>query len=85
VITSREAGAAELIEHQKNGLLLGSPSDVDEIAGRMKELAASPALCESLGRAARAKMEGHTWDRVAEQTMEVYRQVLAGRSRGRGE
>lgn len=81
VITSREAGAAELIAHQHDGLLLNSPSDADEIAQHMKHLMADPALCQSLGRAARTKMARYTWDRVAEQTMEVYRRVLAERGK----
>ncbi len=83
VITSREAGAAELIEHQHNGLLLNSPSDADEIAQYMERLRADPAFSESLGRAAREEMERQTWDKVAEQTLEVYRQVLAERNKWR--
>lgn len=81
VITSREAGAAELITHKQNGLLIDSPTDSDEIAEQMKRLIADPELCKTLGRAARDKMQSFTWDKVAEQTMEVYKQVVAGRSR----
>lgn len=81
VITSREAGAAELITDRQNGLLLDSPTDSEEIAECMKRLIADPELCKTLGRAARDKMLSCTWDKVAEQTMEVYRQVVAGRSK----
>lgn len=81
VITSREAGAAELITHQLSGLLLNSPTDSDEIAGHMKRLIKDPELCEKLGRSARERMQAFTWDKVAEQTMEVYKQVVAGRDR----
>jgi UDP-glucose:(heptosyl)LPS alpha-1,3-glucosyltransferase len=79
VITSREAGAAELIEHQHDGLLVKNPSDVAEISQYMKQLIANPALRQSLGHQARTKMERYTWDQVAEQTMEVYQQILAER------
>jgi UDP-glucose:(heptosyl)LPS alpha-1,3-glucosyltransferase len=81
VITSREAGAAELITHQRNGLLLDSPADAGEIAECMKRLIADSEFCKTLGRSAREKMQSCTWDKVAEQTMEVYRQVVAGRSK----
>ena len=79
VITSREAGAAELIEDRRDGLLVGSASDAGEVAGHMKRLMADPGLRQSLGSAARQKMGPHSWDTVAERTMEVYRQVLSER------
>ena len=81
VITSREAGAAELIKHQCDGLLVDSPSDGEGIGKQMKRLMDGPALRLSLGQAARKKMENHTWHRVAEKTMEVYERVLAERSK----
>jgi glycosyltransferase involved in cell wall biosynthesis len=81
VITSREAGAAELITHQQNGLLLDSPADTGEIAQCMKRLIEDSEFCKTLGQSAREKMQSCTWDKVAEQTMEVYRQVVAGRSK----
>ncbi len=79
VITGREAGAAELIEHEREGFLLEDPSDAEEIALYLRRLMTEPQLGETIGRAAREKMEQYTWDAVAERTMEVYRQVLAAR------
>jgi UDP-glucose:(heptosyl)LPS alpha-1,3-glucosyltransferase len=79
VLTSREAGAAELIEHEREGFLLKNPSDSEEIAQYLGRLMAEPSLRQTIGLAARKKIENHTWDAVAQRTMEVYRQVLSGR------
>lgn len=81
IITSREAGAAELIEDQREGLLVDNPSDASLVAEHMKRLMADSELRQSLARAARKKMETHSWDMVAEKTMEVYRHVLAERGK----
>jgi UDP-glucose:(heptosyl)LPS alpha-1,3-glucosyltransferase len=81
VITTREAGAAELIQDQQNGLLMSNPFDGRQLAQLMTKLMSDAALRRSLGNAARERMESQTWDRVAEQTMGVYQRVLAERSR----
>ena len=75
VITSRAAGAAELIEHGESGWLTADPWDPDQIAEGLRTLAADPGLRQRMGAAARSKIEAYTWDRVAEQTMAVYREV----------
>lgn len=80
VITTREAGAAELMHHERNGLLMSEASNIQELAALMTKLISDRALCESLGSAARKRMESQTWDKVAEQTMNTYRRVLAERS-----
>ena len=75
VIVSREAGAAELIEHGANGLLLEDWTDPEELAQKMRLLIDDRALALRLGNAARRTAEHHSWDAVAEQTMELYRLV----------
>ena len=79
VITTREAGASELIQHGRNGLLMSDPSNAEELAGLMKALLSDSHLRKSIGTAARDRVETQTWDKVAEQTMETYRRVLAER------
>ena len=75
VITSLAAGAAELIDHGESGWLTADPWDPDQIAEGLRTLAADPGLRQRMGAAARAAIEAYTWDRVAEQTMAVYREV----------
>lgn len=77
VIVSREAGAAELIEHGLNGLLLEDFTDVKELAEKMDRLQHDRTLAARLGTAARRTAENYSWDHIADQTMQVYRQVLA--------
>jgi glycosyltransferase involved in cell wall biosynthesis len=78
VIVSREAGAAELIEHGINGLVLNDFNNVDELAELMRSLAADRAFARKLGQAGRVTAEQYSWDIVAARTMEVYRQVSTG-------
>jgi UDP-glucose:(heptosyl)LPS alpha-1,3-glucosyltransferase len=75
VITSRAAGAAELIDHGESGWLTTDPWSLDEIAGGLRALAADPGLRQRMGAAARSKIEEYTWDRTAEQTMAIYREI----------
>jgi UDP-glucose:(heptosyl)LPS alpha-1,3-glucosyltransferase len=77
VITTRSAGASELIEPEEDGLLIDDSADVAALASALGRLANDPDLRSRLGAAARRKMESHTWDAVAEATLEVYRRVLA--------
>jgi UDP-glucose:(heptosyl)LPS alpha-1,3-glucosyltransferase len=75
VIVSREAGAAELIQHGVNGLLLDDFTDPEELAQKMRLLIDDRALALRLGNAARRTVEPYSWDAVAEQTMQLYRLV----------
>jgi UDP-glucose:(heptosyl)LPS alpha-1,3-glucosyltransferase len=77
VVSSRAAGAAELIEHGVNGWLTNQPWDPVELASGIRTLAADSDLRERLGTAARAVIEQHTWDQAADETMAVYREVVA--------
>jgi UDP-glucose:(heptosyl)LPS alpha-1,3-glucosyltransferase len=76
VITSRAAGAAELIEPGESGWLTADPWDPDPIAEGLRTLAADPALRERMGAAARSRIEAYTWDRVADETLDIYREIL---------
>lgn len=76
VVVSRRAGAAELIEHGVNGLLLEDARSVDELTGHMQSLLSDRRWAAELGRAARKSIEPMSWDAVAEQTMRVYEGLL---------
>jgi len=79
VITSRQAGASELIEHGHDGLLVENPLDIQEIAQHVQRLTRDPEERYVLGLAARKKMQRYSWEGVAEQTMRIYEQVCAER------
>ena len=79
MVVSREAGASELIEHGVNGLLLDDVNSQEELARHMRSLMQDRRWAEGLGRAGRETVEKLTWDRVAEQTMQVYQELLQKR------
>ncbi len=70
VITSKAAGAAELIKDGKSGLLLDNPKDPGEIAGKVNHLIESN-LFRKMGKAAREKAETFTWEKTARQMLSV--------------
>lgn len=72
VITSRAAGAAELISDGLDGLLTDEPWDVPALAERLARLRDDRDLRERIGSNARKRVESYTWDRVAAETMSVY-------------
>lgn len=79
IITTRQAGAAELVSHGEDGLLLDDAADVGQMAEYLRELVEDPILGRKLGRAAQETMRTHSWGRVAEQTMSVYEEAAARR------
>jgi glycosyltransferase involved in cell wall biosynthesis len=83
VVTSASAGAADLIDHGRDGWLLRDPWDVDEVAAALARLTKDAGLRGRMGTAARRTAEQYTWDRVADETMAVYRQLLRRRGRFR--
>jgi glycosyltransferase involved in cell wall biosynthesis len=53
------------------------PDDPDALAETMRELLADPAATEALGAAAtREAATTYSWDRIADQTMDLYRELL---------
>ena len=76
VVVSRQAGAAELIEHGVNGLLLEDTKSIDELAGHMQSLLSDRQWASELGSAARKSVEPLSWDAVAERTMRVYKELV---------
>jgi len=76
VITSRVAGAADLIIDRVNGLLLRAPSDVNGLAARIELLLSDAGLRKAMGERARETAEKFSWDQVAQKTLEIYNTVL---------
>lgn len=75
-IVSSQAGAAELITHGEDGLLLERPFDPDESAAWLRKLEQEPAWRLRMGQAAQQRAQSESWDRVAERTLAVYRALL---------
>ena len=70
----------EIIEHEKSGLLVSGP-DVAEIRGAVARLLRDPVLAKQLGRAGRARVQQiFSAATMVEKTLQLYEELLAGRS-----
>ena len=75
VITSKLAGAAELITDGKDGMLLNDPKDVNDISEKLNYLINDKVSRENIAKAARATAEKYTWERTAKGMLEVFEKV----------
>lgn len=77
VITSRTAGAAELIRHGENGFLVDDATDTDAIADQMRMvIGMSPRQRAEMGSATRESVSFQTWDHAVAQTEAAYFETL---------
>jgi UDP-glucose:(heptosyl)LPS alpha-1,3-glucosyltransferase len=76
VIVSRAAGVTEHLTDGLDSLLLQDPTDATSLAGYLDRLTNDKGLGITLGAKARKTAERFSWEKVADQTLAVYRQVL---------
>jgi glycosyltransferase involved in cell wall biosynthesis len=69
VVTSRGSATEEVAD---GAAVLVDPADSDSIAAGLEE---AIARRDELGRLGRARAAGFSWDRVAEETVAVYREL----------
>src|SRR3989338_6771480 len=77
VVVSRQAGASELITEGEDGILIKNADDHEEIAHILMPLVKDKDLREKIGYKARLKAELFSWDKMADETIMLYREVLA--------
>lgn len=75
VVTSRSAGAAEMIDDGKSGLLLEHPGDAQELSRQIGRLLADKQLRRDMGLNARVAASAYDWARVGDETLRLYHQV----------
>ncbi len=78
-IVSRDAGAAELIQHENSGLLLDRPSDIERSAAWLRRLEEDVEWRSRISEQALSLARRQSWDWVAEQTLAVYRKQVERR------
>ncbi len=81
IVASRVGGIPEIVTDGETGLL--TPNDPDSVAAALRRLASDPETARSMGEAARRQaVEKFTDDRMVEQTLDAYQEVLrrAGRA-----
>jgi glycosyltransferase involved in cell wall biosynthesis len=75
IITTRDTGCAEVVG---DAALLVNPRDPQAIRSSLQTLIANPELRNSLGKAARARIENQfSWSSVANQYISVYQNVTS--------
>lgn len=77
VIASRIIGIPEIIENDKNGLLV-SPRDSKELADAAIHLLENDDLRKRMGKNGREKVKAYSWERLAKDTEKIYEKVLIG-------
>ncbi len=82
VVAGRNIGAAEWIEHGKNGLLCDA-GDRASLGSALSKLSGNPPGAVSMGSAARETVLRHTWDACARSTLAVYEEVCGQTLRNR--
>ena len=96
VVASNVGGIPEVVVPEETGLLVDvglvpggfDPADPARFAAALADainrLARDPALCERMGAAGRARVHAHfSWDAIAQQTLALYEEVVAGADRSR--
>jgi glycosyltransferase involved in cell wall biosynthesis len=79
VIGSQVSGNEEVLDHQKNGLLI-PPGSPEALAQAMELVLANPRLAEDIGRQARLKVqEYYSLDAVAQKYAELYDHLMKKR------
>ena len=71
VVTTRTAGASELIEDGVDGVFLEDPSDAGALAACIRTLRSAEER-RAMGGRARRRVEALSWERVAEETVAVF-------------
>ena len=75
VVATQVGGVSELVRDGQDGFL--TSSDPAEIADRLHALLADGRLRLRMARSAHERASEFTWDRVVQETEDVYREVLA--------
>lgn len=73
VITSAVSSLPEVVG---DAAVIVPPGDVDELAGALRRVLADPKLRADLGRKGIVRAGLFSWERMAQQTAQVYRDVL---------
>jgi UDP-glucose:(heptosyl)LPS alpha-1,3-glucosyltransferase len=75
VITSKTAGAAELIDDMKNGMILDDPTDYNKITEKLNYLLENRERLRKIGKEARKKAEKYSWNTTAKKMLTVFKKV----------
>jgi UDP-glucose:(heptosyl)LPS alpha-1,3-glucosyltransferase len=72
VIISQTVGAKDLVQNGMNGFVLKDPPNAEDVAKKIRILS-SPQKRLEMGNLAQERAAGHTWDHLAKQMLQIYR------------
>lgn len=75
VVVSEVGGLGDVVQHGHNGLKM-YPDDAHSLSLQVRDLLRDPALGERLAQTALHEIDRYDWNRIAQQTIAVYRKVL---------
>ena len=78
VVASNVGGIPFVVEEGKTGLLFES-GNVEDLADKIMTILKNEELGEKMGEAGRERAKEFTWDKIAERTVEVYKEILKGK------
>ena len=82
VVTTNTCGMADLIENERNGLLV-PPADAEALTCAIERFRNSPEMSRNLGLCAQDTARRYTWDRIAPLLQQVFqRATKSGRRTG---
>jgi phosphatidylinositol alpha-1,6-mannosyltransferase len=76
VVATRSGGVADAIKDGQTGIVVDDPQDVEGIRQALERLLSNPDLARRMGRANREWAESLTWERNAQEHLQVYREIL---------
>jgi glycosyltransferase involved in cell wall biosynthesis len=79
-VTTTTPGPMEIVRDGVNGLLV-PPRDSEALANALDRLIEEPALLERLRSGAHETAQRYTWERIGDETLQLYRERL-GRDDG---
>lgn len=79
VVTTRAAGASEVIAPGESGLVVADPDDAAAFAAALDEVLGDPVRRAAMGAAARRDAAAVNWDWMAGETLRVYEALVAER------
>lgn len=75
IVASNIGGIPFIVENGKTGLLF-EPGNIEELAKKIIMLLKNANLREKMGKVGRKKIKNFTWDKIALQTVKVYKEVI---------
>lgn len=80
VITTRHCGAADIIQHRQNGLIVETPESSEEVAENINHLF-DPTVRQSMGQNGRALAEQFSPEKNTREMLKTYQEIISDKDK----